>query len=111
MTVEELLMLRVSVSKRAISLVDAAVASLARPPTMIRIAGSRRRRSASLTSSYPARRLKIDCRSKADRVCWLFCPARESSRVLAAVVCARASGEEDQRQQVSSVCGRSWAGD
>ena len=42
------MVLRVSVSKRAISLVEAALESLARPPTTARRAGSRQRRSASL---------------------------------------------------------------
>ena len=37
------------------------------PPTIQRIAGSWRRRSASLTSSYPASRPNTDCRSKPDQ--------------------------------------------
>src|SRR6516162_6602599 len=37
------------------------------PPTIQRIAGSWRRRSASFTSSYPARRPNTDCRNNPDR--------------------------------------------
>src|SRR5262249_7987899 len=46
------------VSKRPIWLGEAARPTTALPPTIQRIAGSCRRRSASLTSSYPARRPK-----------------------------------------------------
>ena len=45
-----------SVSNRPIWLVDAPPRSTALPPTIHRIAGSRPSRSASFTSSYPARR-------------------------------------------------------
>ena len=45
-----------SVSNRPIWLVDAPPRSTALPPTIPRIAGSRPSRSASFTSSYPARR-------------------------------------------------------
>src|SRR4030081_2795967 len=48
------------VSKRPIWLGDAAQLCDALPPTIQRIAGSWRRRSASFTSWYPARRLKTD---------------------------------------------------
>ena len=62
-----------------ISLVDAASLVTALPPTIQRIAGSRPRRSASLTSSYPARRPNTDCRNCAapveTRIAeWLMCP-------------------------------------
>jgi hypothetical protein len=43
--------------------------SVVRPPTTERIVGSTRSHSASLRSSYPARRLKRDWRSSAVAVC------------------------------------------
>ena len=49
-----------SVSKRPIWLVEAACAVTACPPTMKRIAGSHPSLSASLTSSYPAKRPNTD---------------------------------------------------
>ncbi len=51
------------VSKRPIWLADAAHPEAAFPPTIQRVAESWRSRSASLTSSYPARRPKTDCRN------------------------------------------------
>ncbi len=51
-------MARSSVSKRPIWLVEAACFVTAWPPTIQRMAGSRPRRSASFTSSYPPRRPK-----------------------------------------------------
>src|ERR1017187_7615337 len=61
-----------SVSKRPIWLVEAAVCSVARPPTTCLMVGSTASRSASLVSSYPASRLKIDCRSSATSECCVF---------------------------------------
>src|SRR6516162_2899690 len=61
------------VSKRPIWLGEAALLCAALPPTIQRIAGSWRRRSASFTSSYPARRPNTDCRNnrpmRADHSC------------------------------------------
>jgi len=68
-----------SVSKRPISLVEAALRSLARPPTTCRIVGSTESRSASFVSSYPASRLKIDRRISATIECRVFFPVRQSS--------------------------------
>ena len=44
------------------------------PPTIQRIAGSWRRRSASFTSSYPARRPNTDCRNNPANACRPFLP-------------------------------------
>src|SRR3984893_15799946 len=52
------------VSKRPIWLADAPRPETTFSPTIQRIAGSCRRRSASFTSSYPARRPNTDCLSK-----------------------------------------------
>src|SRR3954462_139672 len=57
-----------SVSKRPIWLVEAACPVTAWPPTTQRIAGSCASRSASFTSSYPAKRPNTD---------WRNCPTRE----------------------------------
>src|SRR3954454_14587024 len=57
-----------SVSKRPIWLVEAAGPVTAWPPTTQRIAGSCASRSASFTSSYPAKRPNTD---------WRNCPTRE----------------------------------
>jgi hypothetical protein len=52
------------VSNRPIWLAEAADAVIARSPTTQRIAGSRHRRSASFTSSYPAKHRNTDWHSK-----------------------------------------------
>jgi hypothetical protein len=73
------LALRVSVSKRALSLADAALVSL--PPTSdyrSQCGIDTKPRSASLTSSNPTRRPQRDCRSKAVGGCWVFCAVRAS---------------------------------
>src|SRR5262249_8757750 len=57
------------VSKRPIWLGEAARPTTALPPTIQRIAGSCRRRSASFTSSYPARRPNTDCRNNPANAC------------------------------------------
>src|SRR5262245_853283 len=57
------------VSKRPIWLGEAALLCAALPPTIQRIAGSWRRRSASFTSSYPARRPNTDCRNNPANAC------------------------------------------
>jgi hypothetical protein len=67
-----------SVSKRPISLFEAAARSIISQPTMARMAGSRASRSASLTSSYPANRPNTDCRSSPISWCWVFLPRRLS---------------------------------
>ena len=51
------------VSKRPIWLADAAFPEVALPPTIQRMAGSWRNRSASFTSSYPASRPNTACRN------------------------------------------------
>src|SRR5262249_57778538 len=49
------------------------------PLTIQRIAGSWRRRSASFTSSYPARRPNTDCRNNPANACRPFLPLRASA--------------------------------
>src|SRR6516162_8925988 len=68
------------VSKRPIRLGEAALLCAALPPTIQRIAGSWRRRSASFTSSYPARRPNTDCRNNPANACRPFLPLRASAR-------------------------------
>jgi hypothetical protein len=46
---------------------------------MSRKVGSWESRAASLTSSYPANRLYIDCRSRSARGNWIFCPGANRS--------------------------------
>jgi hypothetical protein len=55
------------------------------PPTIQRIAGSCRKRSASLTSSYPARRPNTDCRSKPTSAWRPFLPVRASASISPAI--------------------------
>ena len=74
-----------SVSKRPIWLVEAGGRSMPSPPTMARIAGSRASRSASLTSSYPARRPYTAWRRKLTSWCRMFVSRRPSPRVAAAI--------------------------
>src|SRR5215210_7125714 len=69
-----------SVSKRPIWLVEAAFCVTARPPTTQRIAGSSASRSASLRSSYPAKRPNTDWRNWPSRVWRPFAPVRVSVR-------------------------------
>src|SRR5262249_2217694 len=73
------------VSKRPIWLGEAAWPTTALPPTIQRIAGSCRRRSASLTSSYPARRPNTDCRSKPTSAWRPFLPVRASASISPAI--------------------------
>ena len=67
------------VSKRPIWLGDAAAPEAALPPTIQRIAGSCRRRRASLTSSYPASRPNTDCRNNPTSAWRPFLPVRASA--------------------------------
>src|SRR5215831_18257109 len=73
------------VSKRPIWLGEAALRCAASPPTIQRIAGSWRRRSASFTSSYPARRPNTDCRNNPANACRPFLPVRASARTSLAI--------------------------
>ena len=70
-----------SVSKRPISLVDAAFRIRPRVSTMVRIAGSSESRSASFTSSYPANRPNTDCRNNPSTMWRSFLPRRASVRI------------------------------
>src|SRR3954463_8596312 len=74
-----------SVSNRPIWLVEAACSATARPPTTQRMAGSCPSRSASFTSSYPAKRPNTDWRNCPSRVWRPFAPVRVSVRTSAAV--------------------------
>ena len=71
-----------SVSKRPIWLVEAACPVTAWPPTTQRIAGSCASRSASFTSSYPAKRPNTDWRNCPTREWRPFAPVRVSVRHL-----------------------------
>ena len=66
---------------------ETALASAALPPTIQRIAGSCRRRSASFTSSYPASRPKTDCLNIPTRACRPFLSV---SRIREFFACHRA---------------------
>src|SRR5262249_45110010 len=55
------------------------------PPTIQRIAGSGRRRSASFTSLYPARRPNTDCRNNPATACRPSLPLRASPRTSSAI--------------------------
>jgi len=82
----------ISVSNRPMALAEAAPSFTARPPTSWRITGTPHSRSASLTSSYPARRGKTDWRRKPAIRCRPFRPVRISeSRPAAMSVKPRAS--------------------
>src|SRR3954447_22672191 len=74
-----------SVSKRPIWLVEAACPVTAAPPTTQRIAGSCASRSASFTSSYPAKRPNTDWRNCPTREWRPFAPVRVSVRTSPAV--------------------------
>src|SRR4051794_2620832 len=74
-----------SVSNRPIWLVEAACSATARPPTTQRMAGSCASRSASFTSSYPAKRPNTDWRNCPTRVWRPFAPVRVSVRTSPAV--------------------------
>ena len=74
------------VSKRPIWLGEAAQPEVALPPTIERIAGSCRRRSASFTSSYPARRPNTDCRKSPTSLWRPFRPVRASASISPATV-------------------------
>ena len=81
-----------SVSKRPIWLVEAAERSRPLRSTIARIAGSRDSRSASLTSSYPAKRPNTDWRNRPVNRCRVFLPRRRSDNAAPAIsVSPRAS--------------------
>ena len=67
-----------SVSKDCKREVKAAPRSQIFREPMSRKVGSWESRAASLTSSYPANRLYIDCRSRSASGNWIFLPRRES---------------------------------
>src|SRR6202023_1421220 len=76
---------------------DAAQSEAALPPTIQRIAGSWRRRSASLTSSYPASRPNTDCRNIPTSACRPFLPVRASASISPAIA-LRPSASSSSRQ-------------